>query len=389
MAAASGVAIRNARTKILFVLDEFPGPYAGTESQFWLLLQGLDRRIFEPAIMLLRSSAYLDQHARDIPLHVLHVPRLKTLSGLARIARASFWARRNGYKLAHIFLNDSTLAFPLPLQLTGCKVIVSRRDLGFWYTSVNLPILRFQARFVDAVVSNCAAVKEAVVRSEGFAPKQVHVIYNGLARESGVVAALSRSTLGISPQANVVVVVANLRPLKRIADIVRALPALSQRSSCPTHLLVVGEDRAGESGSSHRSELESLGRELGVADRLHFLGRMDDPMPAISIADVGVLSSDTEGLSNVVIEYMSAAKPVVATRVGGNAELVCEGVTGYLVEPRDVPALTGALEQILNDRDLAVRLGLAGRERANENFTAKAMIARHEELYRCLVATSS
>jgi glycosyltransferase involved in cell wall biosynthesis len=373
------------KQKVLFVLDSFPGPHGGTESQFWLLINGLDRTRFEPTILLMRASPYLEKHAGDIPVRVIDVPRLKSLRGIARVMRAAAWARRAGFKLAHIFFNDSAVAFPLPLRLAGLRVVVGRRDLGFWYSRSILAVLRIQARFVAAVVANSAAVRAAVTKAEGFATDTVRIIYNGLQRRRAAVTEAVRARFGIPEGAPLIVVVANLRPLKRVADVVRALAQLPADSQA-AHLLVVGEDREGERGTSHRAELESLANSLGVFTRLHFAGQLEDPMPVVLQADVGVLASDTEGLSNAIIEYMAASKPVVASNVGGNGELVEHGETGYLFAPRDVAALAKYLDLILRDPAHAAALGSAGGRRAARLFTPEAMIEQHQALYDELLA---
>jgi len=378
----------DSRTKVLFVLDEFPGPYAGTETQFWLLVNGLDRRRFAPSILLLRESSYLREHAGDIPVHVIDVLRLKSVSGLVRIVQAARWARRQGFRIAHIFLNDAALAFPLPLAMLGIKVIVSRRDLGFWYSRMNLPILRLQAKFVSAVVANSRAVADVVTQAEGFAAAAVRVIYNGLARSASLTM-MTRTALGVPESAAVVVVVANLRPLKRVGDVVSAIGNLAAQGELKVHLLLVGDDRPGDSGVSHQQELRALAEQVGVAEQVHFLGMMPDPMPVIALSDVCVLASDTEGLSNVIIEYMSAGKPVVATDVGGNSELIVEGATGYLIKPRDVAALERALSNLLRNPTIAAQLGSAGRTRTESVFAARAMIAQHESLYRELLSPTA
>jgi glycosyltransferase involved in cell wall biosynthesis len=104
-------------------------------------------------------------------------------------------------------------------------------------------------------------------------------------------------------------------------------------------------------------------------------------MPAIALADTCLLCSGTEGLSNVVIEYMLAGKPVVCTAVGGNPELVLEGETGRLVPVGDVPALAAALTEVLGDPSRVRQWGLAARQRALELFSAPVMIERHQRLY--------
>jgi len=367
--------------RLLFILDDFPDPGAGTEGQFWLLLLGLDRSRVKPAVVLLRPSAFLQRELGDIPLRVVNASRLRSLRGLWRIAATAWWARRAGYQVAHIFFNDSAMVFPPLLKLLGIKVIVSRRDLGFWYTAGNLRVLRIAAKFVDCVVANCEAVRRVVIEREGYPPDRVRVIYNGARQPVAPRMGCRRQDYDVPEDAPLIVLVANLRPLKRVGDAVRALSLVRPAATTAPHLLIVGEDRAGVDGESHRAELEHTGRELGLSDRLHFVGKMSDPTPVIALADVCVLCSETEGLSNVVIEYMMAGKPVVCTAVGGNPELILEGQTGRLVPVGDVPRLAAALAEVIGDPAQARLWGDRARRRVLELCAPTAMIGQHEGLY--------
>jgi len=367
--------------RILFILDQFPGPIAGTEGQFWLLFRSLDRKSFAPAILLLRPSAFLETAAGDTPVKVLGVWQLRSLRSLWRVLKAALWARRSEYDIAHIFFNDSSLVFPWILKLLGIRVIVSRRDLGFWYTPLQLRILRWNRSFVDRVVANCKAVKDVVCEDERYDSKCVRVIYNGLVREPGELDRdTGRRALGIAAQAEVLAIVSNLRPLKRIDDAIRALAVVRRRH--PRAILVIaGEDRAYDSGPSLRASLEALAETLDVRDAVRFLGAVTDPMPLIVSADVCLLVSQTEGLSNSIIEYMAAARPVVCTNVGGNAELVAEGKTGHLAAVGDIDQLAASIVQLLRDSQQARAFGKEGQRRALEMFSPATMVAQHADLY--------
>ncbi len=375
--------------RLLFILDDFPDPGAGTEGQFWLLLRGLDPARVKPAVVLLRPSAFLQRKLGDIPLRVVNVQRLRSLRGLWRIAATAWWARRAGFQVAHIYFNDSAMVFPPVLKLLGIKVIVSRRDLGFWYTAGNLRVLRIAAKFVDCVIANCEAVRQVTLRSEGYPAERVQVIYNGIGRPIVPLAVGRRQDYGVPEDVPLIVLVANLRPLKRVGDVVRALAGVFGPGRVAPHLLVVGEDREGVTGESHRAELERIGSELGVSNCLHFAGKMADPMPVIALADVCVLCSETEGLSNVVVEYMLAGKPVVCTVVGGNPELVLEGQTGRLVPVGDVARLAAALTEVLGDPGRARLWGDVARQRALELFAPAVMIERHQQLYEALARSAA
>jgi glycosyltransferase involved in cell wall biosynthesis len=321
---------------------------------------------------------------------VINVHRLRDFKSIWRVIVTAFWARRSGFEIAHIFFNDSAMIFPLFLKIAGLKVIVSRRDLGFWYTSRNLSVLRFVARFVDRVVANCLAVRQKVIEAERFRPEKVEVIYNAIDRPESGQNRVSREQFEIPVASPLIIVVANLRPLKRIDSVIRSLPNVMSATRGAAHLLVVGGDRPGVSGLSHRAELERIAAIHGVIDRVHFAGQMVDPSNAIRLADVCVLCSETEGLSNTIIEYMLAGKPIVCSDVGGNAELIIDGVCGRVLPDAQVAGLSAALSEIVNRSAIGPSWGDAARCRAIELFTPASRLAeQYSGLYESIASTSS
>jgi L-malate glycosyltransferase len=116
-----------------------------------------------------------------------------------------------------------------------------------------------------------------------------------------------------------------------------------------------------------------------------FLGRCDDIPAVLSASYACVLTSSAEGFSNAILEYMAAGKPVVATDVGGAREAIVEGGTGFLVPTNDDAALTECIVRLLTDRDLAARLGSAGRERVRARFSPEVQLSKTLELYHSLL----
>jgi glycosyltransferase involved in cell wall biosynthesis len=144
------------------------------------------------------------------------------------------------------------------------------------------------------------------------------------------------------------------------------------------HFLVVGD------GGS-KPELEEHARRLGLERRIVFTGFRSDIPDLLSEAAISVLPSLSEGTSNTLLESMAAGIPVVATRVGGNPEVVEDGVSGLLVPPRDSAALAAAMARLLEDPDLALRLGRAGMRRVSELFSIDGSVHQTEHLYQRLV----
>jgi len=113
-----------------------------------------------------------------------------------------------------------------------------------------------------------------------------------------------------------------------------------------------------------------------------FLGRRSDIPEILASCDIAVLPSRAEGLPNAVLEYMAAGLPVIASRVGGNAELVQDGVTGILVPAEDWAALL----KLLSEPSLARRLGQAGREFTVQNFSFERLVRDVDALYTELLS---
>jgi len=135
-----------------------------------------------------------------------------------------------------------------------------------------------------------------------------------------------------------------------------------------------------------RADLEAEARTLGLADRVVFLGERSDIPALLRGFDVFALSSSTEGISLTLLEAMATALPVVATRVGGNPEVVEEGATGLLVPARNPHELANALRRLLDDRNMAERMGVAGRLRVERRFSLTRMAREYESVYDRLLS---
>lgn len=366
--------------KIMYLVDRYEGPQAGTEGQLLQLIQYLDRSRYEPSMTLLRSSEYIERNPFPCPVRVLGITKLASIWTIFRIVRYALTLRWENYRLVHCFFNDSSLIMPPFLRLFGIRVLVSRRDMGFWYTPRNLVVLRLVAPFVDRYVANSQAVKQLVRQREGVPEGKITVIYNGYApcaeQDSQAEAAtvLPEVPVGVP----VVGIVANLKPIKRIDTLIEAF-ALSSNQYPNMRLVIVG-DTASLQAASTLEKLEVLARRLEIREQIIFIGRAEDPMPYINRFTVAVLCSESEGFSNSIIEYMQAGRPIICTDTGGNSELVQDGCNGFLVPVGDVRALTNRLIRLLSDSGLARRMGEAGYKTVR-SFTHTRMVTEQMACY--------
>jgi glycosyltransferase EpsD len=132
-------------------------------------------------------------------------------------------------------------------------------------------------------------------------------------------------------------------------------------------------------------DLGSLASELGVAEETFFIGRCDDVAELLMVSNVCVLTSKAEGFSNSILEYMAAARPVVATDVGGAREAIAEGESGYIVASDDDEALAERVTELLRNDEKARAMGVRGRQIVEEKFSDKAQLKNTEAMYDLLL----
>jgi len=177
------------------------------------------------------------------------------------------------------------------------------------------------------------------------------------------------------------VLVARLSPEKDIETLLRAV-ALVVRQDPAFRLEIAGDGPCMPS-------LSQSATALGLDEHVRFLGQVRDVPELLARAGMFVLSSLTEGISLTLLEAMACGLPIVATRVGGNPEVVRDGETGFLVPPENPAALAETLLRLRRDRDTCVRFGAAGRRRVEARFDVRRMVAEYEKLYAQLNAVNT
>ena len=238
---------------------------------------------------------------------------------------------------------------------------------------------RLAAPLVTRFVAVSEDLRRWLVQHVGLPARKVSTIHNGVdcERFAGVNRAEAREVLGLPAEAPVVGTVSRLDPVKDHAGLLRAFTVTL--AAHPKAILVVAGD------GPCRGETEALVRELGLEARVRLLGERRDVPQVLAALDLFTLPSIAEGMSNTVLEAMAVGLPVVATRVGGNPELVEDGVTGRLVPVSDREALAEALTGYLDDPHLRAVHGKAAGERALGYFGIGRMRRRYDELYRAVL----
>jgi len=257
------------------------------------------------------------------------------------------------------------------------KVLVeNREDQGFDWGVHEYSWLRLTRNLPDRIVCVSEAVKQVVLERERVGEDRIAVIRNGVETlpDARAEAAEIRKEFGIGEDHLVVGMVANFNRsvkgvslfLDAVPEIVRAVPA--------ARFLLIGRGK-------EEKTLRDKARTMGIEPYVRFAGYRKDIHRCYAIMDVSALTSFSEGLSITLLESMRCGVPVVATRVGGNPEVVADGVTGYLVPPGDVPAFASRTVELLLDKDLRWRMGEEARRRVMRDFRMEDVASRYLALY--------
>lgn len=239
-----------------------------------------------------------------------------------------------------------------------------------------------KAKRLSFLISHFVTVSNdiRISMSERFkiSEKKIRTIYNGV-NHNGCNQSFgsAREKLGLNPENFVIGTVGRLEPVKDYSTLIRAAQPLLKQDPA-ARLLFVGD-------GSQRSGLENLAQELEIAEQTIFTGYQSEVIPFIQSMDLFVLSSISEGISNVLLEAMSCALPIVATEVGGNPEVVVENQTGYLFPAGQTADLTGKIKLLHATPSLRKQLGQAGQLVVKERFSMQKMIAAYQDLYISLL----
>jgi glycosyltransferase involved in cell wall biosynthesis len=353
----------------------------GAERQLVELALGLDRRRFETTVCTLYPGP-LDGEISQSDVRLICLERrgkldFTTLFKLTRLLRSE------EFDVIQPFLTPATFFGLLGARFAGTPVRVATerggvRSKAGQRTFHPYEIAEYRLmRFATVVVPNSGSGRADLI-ARGVRPEKVHVVYNGVNAKRVTVqpgeADNVRRQLGIPLDAPVAGMVARLEPMKDHATFLRAA-ALVHTALPEARFVLVGD-------GSLRSACEELAAELGLAHSAIFAGRDVRVAPYIDAFDIAVLSSkEAEGCSNVLLEAMGMAKPIVCTDAGGNAELVTNAKQGFVVPKQDATSLADAMLRLLRDPTLARSMGQRGREDFLERYTVDCMVRSYEDLY--------
>lgn len=357
----------------------------GTERQFVNLVQGLQGSRFRTHVACFEAAGSL-RHEIDpeLPFQEISLRSLYSAKALQCVFSLARYLRRHQVEIVHTTgLYPNVFGVPAA-RLAGTPVIIaSVRDMGHMWSAHHLRVQRLACRFADVVVTNAQAIATEL-ESSGYDAARIEVIPNGITPLPRTPRARSlRDELGFPADAPLVGVLTRLDRVKGLEDFLGAIARVAPEQPSARFVIIGGPPS--RSQEDYGRELRDRMVALGIDDRTKVTGLRPDARELLPELTLCVHPSHSEGLSNAVLEAMDAGRPVIATAVGGNPELVVDGVTGLLVPRADPASLAAAISRLLSDPATAEAMGRAGRERVDAHYSRERLTEHTTRLYERLL----
>jgi sugar transferase (PEP-CTERM/EpsH1 system associated) len=373
-------AVNRRHKRILYINQSMA--MGGIESMIVDFARLLPPDEFDPHVAVFESGGSLESalNERRVPLHPLNKREGIDLGLLFRLRRL---LRTHGIDVIHSHNYSAWLYAGLAARGLGETIHVHTEHSEVDFFRRRYAAERWLSRMTTHVVAVSKHVHDVMIREVGIHPARVRLIYNGVDTTRFAPNALARKAvrgaLNLSRDQIVIGIIARLATIKNHDLLLRAYAPLCRKPNNRARLVIVGD-------GTERGPLGHLAHQLGIAEHVLFLGERRDTPELLNAFDIYVLPSFNEGMNLTLLEAMSSGLPVVVTNVGGNVEMVEEGVTGYLVPSNDIAALSERLRQLTDAPESRARMGRQGREHILRLFDQQVMMDQYLSLYRAVEA---
>ena len=354
------------------------GP-AGKELGILKLIENLDREIFDTTLIVLNiinTEGTLDlSRFKIVHLNVSYGNQLYTPFKLGKALKEF------DFDIIHTHSWGTLVEGIIGAKIAKVPVVIHGEHGTFPEKFPHKYIQRFFWGRADQVLSVSGVLRNKLSAVTKFPARKIKVILNGVEQErffpSEELRNAFRQTFNFKADDFIVGTVGRLHYIKNNAMLVRAVAKLRDEDENVKVVFVGG----GNTFDENRKRLDKLTQDLGISDRIHFLGFNKNVNMILNGMDIFTLTSFSEGCSNVIQEAMFTGKVVIATNVGGNPELVQNGQTGILVESDNHKQLYEAIKKLKNDPSSLKIMGTEARQYALKNFSLEPMIKGYEQIY--------
>ncbi len=323
--------------------------------------------------ILAQPGSDIEKRAQEAGINVFSMP-LRAEWDLSAIGKLIQLIRREGFHIVNTHSSVDSWVASVAAKWVRAPLLIRTRHIA---SPVSNNPLNFVWRMPDLILTAGEGIREELIRVNHLDSEKIFSVPTGVPldrfspdlRDQGL-----KNTIGLEGFYPVITMVGLLRTQKRheifldaVLEIKRSFPKVAG--------LIVG-------GGPDRERIEKEIEKRGLADRVIATGHRDDIPNLLSISDVGVLTSESEGLPQVILQYLAMNLPVVATRVGAIPQVVIHGQTGLLVEPNNVHELTTNLLEVLNRPDWARGMAQSGRQKVIREFSEEVMLDKIMAIYK-------
>jgi glycosyltransferase involved in cell wall biosynthesis len=366
----------NRKIKVLYVLAALP--VGGAEELLMTEVDGLDKQRFSPLVCVISEKGPIGELIEKMGIPVIPLHRMNKHQFDYRIIQDLYrLIRSENVQVVHTQLYDGNKYGRISAWLARVPCIISTYQNIYARRRIKYHLINWALSFVnDRIIAVSRAVKENVVHYDKISPEKVRVLYNCIdpskfQRNSD--GQEVRRRFGIGPEDYLIGVIGRLEEQKGHIYLLEALARLV--SEFPQiKVLIVGKGNL-------RPFLEKKAQELGLSKNVLFLGVQKPINPILEALDLFLLPSLWEGFSLAILEAMSMGLPVVATAVGGAAEVIHSGIDGLLISPKDVPGLVAAIRDAVQHPKKFLEMGQNGKKTVSENFSQAHHLAMLQDLY--------
>lgn len=363
----------------ILYLSTSSGP-GGAERVISNLSASLDPARYR-AILCLFRPGWIQEHTenRGVRTYVIPTQGMFDWRWVLRVKRL---LKDEHVDLIHAHEFDANVQGTFVAALSGVPLVATVHGKNYFWEKLRRRLAYQWVSRNATMVAVSENLKQFIVEKVGVDSGHVKVVYNGvdlLPHCGPADIDQCRKELDLPTGDQIVGVVGNLYPVKGHQYLIAAIPAVLAK--CPnTTFIFAGRGQL-------EGELKEQAHQLGVAQKVRFLGLRQDIPRILAVLHAFVLPSLSEGLSLAILEAMVAGKPVIATDVGGNPELVEDSETGYLVPSQNSQALADRLISLLMNRDRALQFGKVGQLRAQGQFSLRTMVREYQAIYdQCIEA---
>jgi len=366
--------------RILILIDELLN-LGGTERNLVRLLLRFPPEQFAFHIVTYAFNPEVPSFSQlPFPMKVLPLKRIYTPNGVRLGFQLSRILRQWRIDLVHCFFESSDLWGAPIAKLSGLPVISSRRDMGIHRHRLHNFLYRFVSPHFDQVQAVSSELRRWLIEHDRLDPARVVTMPNGVDLDEmkpSTPAAETRLLLGLPASGRLVTSVANLRQVKGQDTLLEAAARIAPDFP-DIHFVLAGTPLE----SDFVARLHELASRPELAGRVHMPGSVKDVPSLLAASTVFVLPSRSEGMSTALLESMGAALPAIATRTGGNPELVADGTSGLLTPVGDAAALASALSGLLGRPERAAQLGQAAFEKVRAEYSIDSVVTRMAAEYK-------